>query len=379
MYLEINIIISILLLIMLVSLREKKLSRRNLDQLLFMGLVLSNLFIVLFDSGMWLLDGTNFLFAKQLNVFCTVMYFILNPLVFFIWVIYTDYKLNRSRKYLVKRMPIYSVMFFIHLLLVLASFKTKWLFSISASNEYVRGPLFMITILIGMCYLGYAIFLSIKEIRRREWEGHRRAFYYYIVFPVLLLLIMIAQLSMYGLSIVWASITMVLMIIFTNVQKDEISTDYLTGLYNRRSLDNLLDLKISKNRKDSRLFLALIDVDDFKIINDTQGHNVGDMALIQIASILRRVCKDPDDLIVRLGGDEFLIAGERESVYEIEYIRNDLQHRIERFNKRGDRSFHLSISVGFSLFGGPVKSADDLINEADQRMYAHKQTKKQPR
>ena len=377
MYLEINMICGIILFIMLVSLKEKKLSKRNLDQLLFQGLVFSNFLIILFDSAMWILDGSTFVFARQIHIFVTLCYYILNPLICFCWLLYSDYKLNRSRKYLLRRLTKYSIPFWISMALSLASLKTNWYFEISVSNEYIRGKFFVVMALLGLCYLLYAMFLAFKEIKRREWDGYKREFYYYIVFPIVMISVSLLQVFVYGLSIIWASSTMILIVIFVNVQKDEISTDYLTGLYNRRTLDNLLALKISKHTKDSRLFLALIDVDDFKQINDTFGHNVGDLALIQIAVILRRVCKDPDDLIVRLGGDEFLIAGERDNIYDIEYLRNDLMLRIDRFNKKGEHRYHLGISVGFSLLGGSIKTADNLINEADQKMYNHKQTKKQ--
>lgn len=377
MYLEVNVICGVILLVMLHNLKEKKLSRRNLDQFIFQGLVASNILIILFDSGMWLLNGATFYLSREMHLFVVCSYYILNPLICWIWLIYTDYKINRSRKYLLKRLPQYSIPFFVNVVLALLSIKTDWLFSVSENNMYTRGPLFVLMALCGLCYLAYAMYLTLKELKRRDWEGYRQEFYYFIIFPVTMIIVSAFQIFFYGLSIIWAATTLLLTIIFVNVQKNEISTDYLTGLNNRRTMDNLLSLKINKHRKDSRLFLALIDVDDFKMINDTFGHNVGDLALIQIASILKHVCKDPDDLIVRLGGDEFLIAGERDSIYEIEYLRNDLMHRIERYNNRDDCRFHLSLSVGFALLGGSNKSAQDLINEADQRMYANKQTKKQ--
>lgn len=377
MYLEVNVICGVILLVMLHNLKEKKLSRRNLDQFIFQGLVASNILIILFDSGMWLLNGATFYLSREMHLFVVCSYYILNPLICWIWLIYTDYKINRSRKYLLKRLPQYSIPFFVNVVLALLSIKTDWLYSVSENNMYTRGPLFVLMALCGLCYLAYAMYLTLKELKRRDWEGYRQEFYYFIIFPVTMIIVSAFQIFFYGLSIIWAATTLLLTIIFVNVQKNEISTDYLTGLNNRRTMDNLLSLKINKHRKDSRLFLALIDVDDFKMINDTFGHNVGDLALIQIASILKHVCKDPDDLIVRLGGDEFLIAGERDSIYEIEYLRNDLMHRIERYNNRDDCRFHLSLSVGFALLGGSNKSAQDLINEADQRMYANKQTKKQ--
>lgn len=89
--------------------------------------------------------------------------------------------------------------------------------------------------------------------------------------------------------------------IYINIQNGEISTDYLTGLYNRRRLDEHLQRRLRMRRKEQKLFVIMMDMDKFKDINDKYGHAVGDEALVKTAELLREICKESDDFIARMG------------------------------------------------------------------------------
>lgn len=109
--------------------------------------------------------------------------------------------------------------------------------------------------------------------------------------------------------------------IYINIQNGEISTDYLTGLYNRRRLDEHLQRRLRMRRKEQKLFVIMMDMDKFKDINDKYGHAVGDEALVKMAELLRGICKESDDFIARMGYsifnkgetiDSFLVRADQE-------------------------------------------------------------------
>ena len=153
-------------------------------------------------------------------------------------------------------------------------------------------------------------------------------------------------------------------------------TDELTGLYNRRGFITLAEqqLNIAERSKD-RLFLLFADVDGMKWINDHLGHKKGDEALIEAADVFKKVFRKAD-IIARIGGDEFAILAISISQEDTEVLRERLQHQVHQKNRRKNRDYNLSISIGIS-FKEPESSIslDELMSRADTLMYEHKKGK----
>jgi diguanylate cyclase (GGDEF)-like protein len=154
-------------------------------------------------------------------------------------------------------------------------------------------------------------------------------------------------------------------------------TDPLTGLHNRRGFLSLAvqQLKLSDRTK-RRLILFFADLDGLKWINDTLGHEEGDKALIEAASMLKETFRS-SDIIARMGGDEFAILAIDPEEIDPEIIVNRLQNQIDMHNNQANRKYKLSISIGCS-FHDPENpsSVDELMVNADQLMYEQKKNKK---
>ncbi|OGW36912.1 MAG: hypothetical protein A2Y97_05275 [Nitrospirae bacterium RBG_13_39_12] len=154
-------------------------------------------------------------------------------------------------------------------------------------------------------------------------------------------------------------------------------TDELTSLYNRRGFFNLVEklLQLCKREKKG-IFMLYIDLDGLKKINDTFGHKEGDMALIDIANILRKIYRE-SDIIARIGGDEFVVIpiGTTEDSARIATSR--LQKSIEIHNAESTRSYKLSLSFGIAYFDpeNPC-SIDELLVKGDTLMYEQKRHKR---
>ena len=160
-------------------------------------------------------------------------------------------------------------------------------------------------------------------------------------------------------------------------QLQELSvTDELTGLANRRGFLILAEQQRKLVRRGHSMVLLYMDLNDFKSINDTLGHNVGDEALIETAEILR-TCVRESDILARMGGDEFAALLVDSEVSFAEMAPTRLQAAFDKRNETASTAYRLSISCGSAPYLGdePV-SLEELIAKADELMYENKQAMK---
>lgn len=153
--------------------------------------------------------------------------------------------------------------------------------------------------------------------------------------------------------------------------------DDLTGLYNRRGFMTLAEHQLkTAGRKKKAVILLFTDLDNLKAINDKFGHSIGDQALIQTTSILKRTFRR-SDIIARIGGDEFVVLTSETGATRAQDLYIRLQTSLESFNKKTKLPFILKLSVGWAHYN-PEKpqTVYKLLSIADRSMYRHKQSKK---
>jgi diguanylate cyclase (GGDEF)-like protein len=153
--------------------------------------------------------------------------------------------------------------------------------------------------------------------------------------------------------------------------------DELTGLYNRRGFLSIVEkqFKIFKRNKTNAIVL-FADVDYLKHINDSFGHQEGDRALIDTASILKQTFRE-SDVIGRLGGDEFAVLAQVGDVSSTKKLMVRLRAQTRLFNEANNRAYKISLSTGVvSYFPESKNSIEELLSFADQFMYVHKRGRK---
>ncbi|NEX59961.1 diguanylate cyclase [Noviherbaspirillum galbum] len=151
-------------------------------------------------------------------------------------------------------------------------------------------------------------------------------------------------------------------------------TDTLTGLPNRRHVRERLDAAIAAaKRRDRGLAVLFIDLDQFKVINDLQGHHVGDMVLKELAKRLKANLRQ-NDFIGRLGGDEFLLLMEDvEQDKDAVIVADKLLDLIaEPMQLEPGKPLVVTASIGLSIYQGDETTSDILIRQADEAMYRAK-------
>ncbi len=157
------------------------------------------------------------------------------------------------------------------------------------------------------------------------------------------------------------------------------STDVLTKIHNRRNLMEMLDAEFERaNRYGNYLSLLMVDIDHFKNVNDTYGHQMGDEVLSGLGDILRET-KRKNDMPGRYGGEEFIVilphSDPGGSLIVAERLREHVEQKEFKDSVSDPLPLKITISIGVATFPAPnIKSAAELIKRADEALYEAKET-----
>jgi diguanylate cyclase (GGDEF)-like protein len=162
---------------------------------------------------------------------------------------------------------------------------------------------------------------------------------------------------------------------FVTLLRDS-AKDTLTGLFNRRKLEAKLNDLLAATLHGRRYrdlrhsdFLAVLDLDHFKRVNDTHGHLIGDETLLSFANILRRTLRD-DDLIYRYGGEEFVIILQELSADQAESVLDRVRRNVEKY--AFPQVGQVTVSIGFTMLQ-PGATPPKVIEQADRTLYYAKE------
>lgn len=244
--------------------------------------------------------------------------------------------------------------------LCLLSCRTGWVFSVSPDNAYARGPLFWIYLLVEAGGLALLAAANIHQSRR-----------YFLREKVFLLLLYLFFLLGISLQILcpalhtsWQCVTLVLLLYYIFQRELQFRYDTLTGVLNRASFVHVTEMP-----PEAGGLLVVFDLDDFKSINDTYGHQVGDDCLCVAADILRRSFSSIGRCY-RIGGDEFAVVGRGDETA----LRSAVAAMLAQILAlRCDRRPLPNISYGYA-FAAPGEDYAVLFQRADRQMYSFKRS-----
>lgn len=370
-YLQINLIPVIALIMMRVNAaRTLSYSWRN-RALRFIMVLLAVIMVV--DTAAWMLNGQQFPGTELFLWIFNTVYFELMEFAAFLWFLYVYDILNhgigqRGKKVLLPALPL-----LLCLAMLIINPWSHLLFYIDEQNCYVRGSMFLLHTLVTAGYLAAASGLALFRCRKEYLEERRREFRWLAAFAILPLLGGFLQLLFYGANLLLAFTAASLLMVYINVQQKQVTRDALTGLNNRRRLDQYLQEMGEQNLRGESCYLILLDVDKFKKINDTYGHVTGDEVLRQVADQLKRVYGDSRSFLARYGGDEFVIILKGETKQKIEAGIRELKDGVAGMNWADGRPWEISLSVGYARYGeNSISKINELVALADARMYEQK-------
>lgn len=339
---------------------------------IFLALVLTNMFLIIFDLGSWAFDGLPGNHFILVNKLINLMLYIVNPVVGILWNFYIHYQVNYDENRVNRLKYILFTLFLINGVLAITSICTGWFFRIDSNNIYSRGSLYWVHIMFAYILLLYSISYIFKHRKIIE----KKYYHSMLVFVIPITIGASIQIAFYGWALAWSGMTISMLIIYFNIQNRNLNTDYLTGVYNRRLLDSYLKIKIKRSKQDKSFSAILVDLDGFKKINDTFGHDVGDEAIKDAAQIIRSSL-GRDDFVARYGGDEFFIIINSSDQYILENTVKTLKNNVYKFNQYSAKPYKLSFAVGYAVYDSKGKmNSDDFFKYIDEQMYIDKSYRK---
>lgn len=359
--------IGVLLMIYLRMTRIDNMENRYAGEKLFDILIWITIGGCLTEMLTFLIDGRLFPGGRVISYLTNSLCFLGTCSVGFLWCLYVDFRIynniRRMRKIavlLVMPLIVESVMLLINLS------GAGLIFTVSESNVYQRGSMTWIAYLI----LFFYFFYSIATVKRSGKNSLYLQFFPVFYFVVPCMVGTIVQGMLYGISVGWTSVAIAFLFVHIQIQARNSFVDSLSGLFNRRYLDCILSqFKRSARRQ---LYGIMIDVNDFKKINDAYGHSNGDDAIRSIGRILSDSVTEKA-IAIRYAGDEFMILVQAEQEEAVLEIMERVERNLKIFNVSGEAPYTLSFAMGYSRFDELSGNMERFLAEMDEAMYTEKQ------
>lgn len=237
---------------------------------------------------------------------------------------------------------------------------TEWIFYIDAANNFVRGEWFRVHVLI----YSIGIFVMYREVYRCSWIYQNRNGWM-LFMSILSLTIGVGENEFGGeCHTTFLAVSIAATMFYVYFMDIGIQTDPMTKLLNRRCYDSHL------KKIDCPTAVVMFDVDKFKYINDTYGHEKGDIVLQHVAICLRRTFGRLGYLY-RLGGDEFCLILRKGYLDKVDFglLRRALDRHLEMYRRH--EPLMPAVSMGHAIYDGGL-SVQNVVKQADQQMYADK-------
>jgi len=364
---------------------------KNIDKRKWILFCIDFLLILLVFSDVVMrktLDDTCYFVTLDINcnsllpytLFCYSLKTILSVMVPFVICIFSYFVVSSSNlryiKFVVISLPFLYICYDVIRIPV-----NGYVLMIAYNDGVIRNVFYVDSLLATLFYCGIGIMNTVRIINANK-EILKEITYYRIEF-LFMCIICIAPFLIAPLSLMFfgplmpVAFAVTFVFLMTLSQHLRICVDALTSTNNlnelRRNLDNLLQLS-EKERRNA--FLIFIDVNNFKSINDNFGHYEGDVVLIQIARLLRRVALEFNCFLCRYGGDEFIIIKKNANVEKAASICKFIDSQLLRLKELTLVPYELSVSTGFVRFDKRFSSTQEFIDAADKLMYETKRSSK---
>ena len=365
-----NVAALVLLLIVKSHMWDQHKAERLLDIKLLAGMMNLTILECIFDTLVFWIDGQNFLGARAINYAGNIIYYIFKVGIVYFWPLFIEYKISSSYKKVKKLATIFAIPLLACSLLVLTTPLHGIIFTVNENNIYTRTENYFI--IPNLMIVLYVLFGAVKVYMNRKKEEK------YLVIPAIFFIVpvllgIIVQVFSYGISLTFIGIAIGLTGVYLSTQNESAYKDPLCGVYNRKYYIDYVRSFCNSRKKDDFLVGVLIDMDNFKQINDKYGHYSGDMALQLFGSVLRKNIADIG-FAVRYGGDEFILIS-KQSEAAVDAVIADIVKEIDEINATGKNEFQLSFSYGMAKLNLD-SNMNEFLRTMDARMYEMKRNRK---
>lgn len=304
-------------------------------------------------------------FAVLLHI---VLYSI-SPLLTYFWYLLVRQLVKTDQKMSKRFCRIFFCPALFSIIITLLSPIFHFVFYISRDNIYHRGPLFLLTE--GSIYF-YVICSCIMIIRNRR-KLIKEDYMIILMVNILPVIGGIIQMLFYGPLLMLSCAAFSLVITYNFLQQRMIQLDALTGAWNRGSFDYYIANRFRQGSNE-KLGIVFFDLDKLKYINDSYGHLEGDLAIKTSIDLIKSVIRKKD-ILIRMGGDEFIIIMDYESKEEIDRAVERIYQAFAQYNEASEKSYKLECSFGADIFDPGYGSIEQFLSHVDKLMYQNKREK----
>jgi len=244
-------------------------------------------------------------------------------------------------------------------------------------NDALQGQIvyYVVLIIVPSIYIGAILVYVIRRRRIEEDPGERKQQLLVGLFPFMVLAGGLVQILFLPKTPIFCFCSTIMMLVFyIQAMEQRISMDPLTKINNRSQLQHYLSQMRGGHRENRLVYVIMIDVNDFKHINDTYGHAEGDQALMIIADSLKKVinAREIPSFLARYGGDEFILIEHPGKAEEIDALISEIRAEIEAECRRRGTPYLLSVGIGAELLQEEPDTMEKCIQRADEKMYLDK-------
>lgn len=369
-FLRIDINIMAMVLLGLVSFNaHKRLDRQDLLNKVFLIVSLIIIAQLFFETATCIINKRPEQWLISISVFLHICLFAIAPILTYYWYFFIKNLVVSDEATVRKSNIILLIPVMVSIVLTLLSPVYNFSFYIDSSNVYHRGPLFNINAAITYFYIFYGFILIVQNRRKIV----KQEFVPLCIFSVLPIIGGLVQTLFYGTLLMWSGTAFSLVIVYIFLQQRMVHLDALTGVWSRGSFDYYISQRL-KQKNNDRFGVIYFDIDKLKNINDSFGHVEGDLAIKTSIAIIKNAIRK-NDIIVRMGGDEFLIILDCESNADLEKTINRINASFLEHNKNSGKGYKLECSFGADIFNSDYSSIEQFLRHVDNLMYENKRDK----
>ena len=368
----IHIELNALCLVLLYAIAHQSLANVNqqMNRVLFRNMVYGAIAQLVLDTLWLLVEGRDFPGAIAANRVINALYLSAGVALGCVWYLYILESLGYGITRRLQTLVMLPGLIFLGLNAV--SIWTGWMFTVSPENVYARGPLFWLQLTGAYGMLGLSLAHLIVDLFRPGRRVERHTALSLLSFYFIALAGAVVSLFHTGMPGTWTCASISFVLIYINAQDNEIIRDGLTGLNNRKTLGAVFGDYVKQVGPQRPLYLFMMDLDRFKQINDNYGHPAGDKALVAAARILAACMVGRKGILIRYGGDEFLVMGFFDGDADVQAFRQSIRQGFEDYRREHEPPYRFAMSVGVARYV-EGQTLEALVDQADGELYREKQ------
>ncbi len=287
------------------------------------------------------------------------------------WSLYINVRVDGKIAKTKRNRLLYSIFLNVVFLILIILVFTKKMYYTNEHGEIMNHPTMILAYLVPFAYGADAAILSIVSIIKRK-NNNQETSIIETIYPQGLFISGVLQVIWPEIPFLCFGSAIAMICYYAQTIDRLVSIDALTRLNNRNALDLYLTTVLNPNS--NSLYLMMVDVNDFKLINDKHGHIEGDKALQLISLSLKNGCKSNNNrpFIARYGGDEFIVICNDVTEEYMDSIKEAINTEIKKNIEEKSIGYDLSVSIGYTKYEPDTDTMQSLIARADEQLYSEK-------